>query len=526
MMAFAPSRRAWTRGGSVKAGQLKPIELIQIRKLYLEKRYKQCVAACAERLEEQVSVRSITGFREADLRQLHPIHIAFLLFQQAVSYEAMGLAAHKYSRNRIPFFELAEEKFTSILQLLDQSMQTDSTLLLSEGEKSAAGLLNNSDMPFAPFPGDAFANTPTCLIEAPTSDVFTDSGSVYSFHSEQAPDFGKCSARPNGVARLGCIPRTVTFPDVDKQYQDLGSDTDTRTNDYDKSDTEDDRQHVLRLTASLSSTHILADNLVPLPLFKSRAKKAATIPFSRSTTGTTDAETVSTPQRRPLPHPQGHASQTPNAGALLPSPLPHTPLLPSPLQHTPLSCYYTDASIPSSAASTIRPDSFATPITPRFALIHSIFSHPHPQPVLPFNSHPSSPLSHDLSRYNAALSAFLTTVHTAISTTRCAITSTQELQDEHAAAKRRAFLANSSDAGKRMASYWDRATRQEVDNHGDEEDEAAKKQKQERIEKLRCGEWRVNKEKFGWKGSVYYDTLIREIDIEMRLGEGAIGVKQ
>ncbi|RMZ90476.1 hypothetical protein DV736_g2295, partial [Chaetothyriales sp. CBS 134916] len=497
MMPFAPSCHALARGGSAKLGQLNPAELIQFRKLYLEKRYKQCITACAERLEEQ----------------LHPVHKAFLLFQQAVSYEAMGLAAHKYSRNRIPFFESAEEKLTSILKLLEQSTE---------------GFLNNGDVPSALLPGDAIHRTPTPLMEAPSSDVFTDSSSVYSPHSDQTLDLRKCSARPNLFARLGCIPRTVTFPDVDKQDQDFSSDPDTHAND--ESDAED-RQHVSRLTASLSSTHILADDLVPQPLFRSRAKKAATIPSPRRS-GITDAETVSTPQPRPLPSLLDHTCQTPNARGLLPSPL----------QHTPLSCY-TDASIPSSAASTIKPDFFATPITPRFALIHSIFSHPqpHPHPVSLFDNHPSSLPSHDLARYNTALITFIATVHTALSMTRSTITSTQELQDEHAAAKRRAFIASSTDAGKRMASYWlldtsitptmkgrtrERGARKEVYNRGDEEDETAKKKKQERIEKLRAAEWRVNKEKFGWKGNAYYDTLIREVDIEMRLGVGCMGVKQ
>ncbi|RMZ84920.1 hypothetical protein DV738_g28, partial [Chaetothyriales sp. CBS 135597] len=494
-MSFAPSGRAWARGAQARPGQVDPTELIHVRKLYLEKRYKQCVAACDEYLQEQ----------------LHPLHKAFFLFQQALSYEAMGLGAHKYSRNRIPFFESAEEKFMSVLEILEPSPAE------SLGE----------DVPSSPVLDEALHSTPTRLISASTADVSSDSSSVYSSHSGRTAIFGGYLATPNGRAGLGSIPRTVTFLDVHKQDQALNSGTHARGNH--ESHTKD-QQHLLRLTASLSSTHILADELVPEPLFKSCANKAETTTFSQSTSTFADDEDVSTPRARPplLPHGGSNSLQTPNARSLLPSPL----------QNTPLSCY-TDDSLPSSGASTIKPDVFATPITPRFDLIHSIFANPRPEPYWP--GEPDWPLNSRPA--NTALTAFLTAVRSALSATRGAITSTQELQDEHAAAKRRAFIASTSDAGKRMASYWlldapdtpttttitrrrKGAAAQGRERKDPEEDEAAKKHIRERVEKLRAAGWPVKKEKFGWKGVEHYDTLVREVDFEIRLGVGAIGVKQ
>ncbi|RMD39944.1 hypothetical protein DV735_g5178, partial [Chaetothyriales sp. CBS 134920] len=518
-MAFAPSGR----GRPVNPGQVDPADLIHVRKLYLEKRYKQCIAACEEHLKEQ----------------LHPVHQAFLLFQQALSYEAMGLGAHKYSRNKIPSFELAEEKFLSILEILEP--RTEGSLI--------------EDVPSSPVSDETPQRTPTRLIQTATADALSDSSSVYSSHSDQTAIFDGFSPKRNGLAGLGSIPqtvtgpipqtvtgpipqtvtgpipRTVTFLDVHKQDQVLNPEDHARDNH--ESQTED-RQHLLRLTASLSSTHILADELVPEPLFTSRANKPIVTQSSQSTS-------ISTPAPRCLPRSLGNLLQTPSARSLLPSPL----------QNTPLSCY-TDASLPSSAASTVKPDIFATPITPRFELIHSIFANPRSETDstdssdLPsFNSCPSSPYSRtNVGCSNTALTTFLTAVRSSLAATRSAIISTQELQDEHAAAKRRAFIASSSDAGKRMASLWllDAPTTPRTTAMGrgrgvrtgmvgnkdreDPEDEAARKQKQERIEKLRAADWQVNKEKFGWKGMAHYDTLLREVDFEIRLGVGGMGVKQ
>jgi hypothetical protein len=41
-------------------------------------------------------------------------------------------------------------------------------------------------------------------------------------------------------------------------------------------------------------------------------------------------------------------------------------------------------------------------------------------------------------------------------------------------------------------------------------------EKKERIERLRQNGWRVNKERFGWKGEDYYRELRRRAEVELR----------
>jgi hypothetical protein len=40
--------------------------------------------------------------------------------------------------------------------------------------------------------------------------------------------------------------------------------------------------------------------------------------------------------------------------------------------------------------------------------------------------------------------------------------------------------------------------------------------KRERIERLRQNGWRVNKERFGWKGEDYYRELRRRAEVELK----------
>jgi hypothetical protein len=76
---------------------------------------------------------------------------------------------------------------------------------------------------------------------------------------------------------------------------------------------------------------------------------------------------------------------------------------------------------------------------------------------------------------------------------------TTALQKEHKAKQ-----------SKRLASYWmlKPAAEGAVDANNAE--------KRERIERLRQNGWRVNKERFGWKGEDYYRELRRRAEVELR----------
>ena len=109
-----------------------------------------------------------------------------------------------------------------------------------------------------------------------------------------------------------------------------------------------------------------------------------------------------------------------------------------------------------------------------------------------------------LARYNANLASFRSQLSTHISTVSDAITESSRSQNEHKAKQ-----------SKRLASYW--MLKPADEGLGDVERKAA--EKKERIERLRQNGWRVNKERFGWKGEEYYRKLRRRVEVELRGSE-------
>jgi hypothetical protein len=104
-----------------------------------------------------------------------------------------------------------------------------------------------------------------------------------------------------------------------------------------------------------------------------------------------------------------------------------------------------------------------------------------------------------LVRYNANLSSFRTQLSEHITSISDAITTTTALQKEHKAKQ-----------SKPLASYWmlKPAAEGAVDANNTE--------RRERIERLRQNGWRVNKERFRWKGEDSYRGLRRRAEVELR----------
>jgi hypothetical protein len=356
------------------------------------------------------------------------------------------------------------------------------------------------------------------------SDTSSEYSSTEASIAFTVPDFDRHSLRSDLLSAQRFIPRTVTFPDIDKQ--DQTSEAETEAGDEgDNGGERRDPRHVARLSASLSSTHVLSDGLVPSPLF-SRTKKLAKIPFP---TPKVSVDAPTTPETRALP-PTPYAYHT--RRTLFPvrktaiqtlmsrheGNLPSDCLLSSP---TPPSIY-TDATPPQTATTTHT--SAATPATSRFTAIASFFT---PQPI---NSHLDTFLSSSsLARYNDALASFRTVIISAISATSTAIETTNRIQKEHEEEKRRAFLTQAHDksaCGKRLASYWllsmpvrcpTGSMLRGVDRAQAKEENQKLKKTRERIEKLREEGFHVRKERYGWKGAEYYDDLRRMAERELHM---------
>jgi hypothetical protein len=98
-------------------------DFIRVRKLYLEKRYKNCIAVAGELLNNNpppLKTKATT-----DSRSLHPIHEAHLLFHQALSHECLGIAAHKFSANKLSFLREAGSEYKTALATLPLQFTTD-----------------------------------------------------------------------------------------------------------------------------------------------------------------------------------------------------------------------------------------------------------------------------------------------------------------------------------------------------------------------------------------------------------------
>ncbi|KAK4936176.1 hypothetical protein LTR10_022877 [Elasticomyces elasticus] len=152
-----------------------------------------------------------------------------------------------------------------------------------------------------------------------------------------------------------------------------------------------------------------------------------------------------------------------------------------------------------------------SPVTPRFRMIHDAFS---PDPS---NDHLDVYLSSaSLTRYNASLSDFASQLRKHICSLDEELDRVRSLQDDRATAK---ILTNN-----RLASFWSlsttssstRAARQREHDQDDADGEdPVLKAKKERINRLRLAGWNVRKEKHGYKGEEWYNSLRRRLEREL-----------
>jgi hypothetical protein len=445
-------------------------DLIHVRQLYLERRYKQCIAKCQDLIKLDVShYRSIHGLIAKGV-QLHGVHCAFLQFHEAISYEALGQAAHAYSRNKLHFLELAKEKFTNTLDSLPQPFDSSkgggeatprpSPIFVGPPTETDAGPRDSPESVITPTI-EVFNHTRKASDE---SEYSTSNSSVSETYT--VPDFNKYSPRPDLLAPTRTIPRTVTFPDVAKMDETDDSEDSEDASQQDSLDAPSPEhiRHKARLSACLSSTHVLANDLVPSPLF-SRTKKTAHVPFPpglgqlNANTDTITPEVTDQPPR-PLPRtPFTHTDHT----TLLPSRrtavqtliTKYENKLPSP--NTPSS--YTTASVPPSSAFTPRVQAIPekTPTTARFANIASIFA-PNKADRLAEKVN-ASLSSHAMARYNSCLADFRTCLHTSISRIEEMIDQAHETHERRLQEKREQDAISATPEPKgmgqtRLRSFW------------------------------------------------------------------------
>ncbi|ETI26319.1 hypothetical protein G647_03096 [Cladophialophora carrionii CBS 160.54] len=489
-------------------------EFVKVQTLFYERRYKQCIALC-EQLQRS---------------EIHGLHRAFLWFYHAVCYEAIGLLAHDFSRNKLQFLDSARESFDLAVKSLPMPFASTEAGTYAQIDDSPLTADSHFSLPFT----DKVAQTTHATFpQAPRiregSPFRSPSSSIYSTASPlKAEPISDCDDQsPMKKREHPPIFPTVAEPNEPEDKQPVVPATPAT--------------HRTRLSRVLSSPQALQQELVPSPLFSRHAKQAR------------------------LPQPAN--------GNDIPRPLP-----PLPFKHNPLS-FKTDGTrmtqgplLRQTVVQTliarfegILPLPPSTPLTtahsipmtpdiaiPRFRMIREAFS-PDPR-----NEHLETYLTStasaqlQLARYNAKLADFRARLRDHTAYVDGELARVHKMQNERHAAR---LLGPK----QRYASFWsfeatsspcprrrNRPTgcggggdahngRQpgedceevdqvgvevEVDGDGNgdgdgEQEDANAKAKKERIARLRQQGWRVRKENHGFKGVQFYENLCSCVENEL-----------
>lgn len=418
----------------------------------------------------------------------------------------MGVSTHKLSSNKLRLLEIARDSLHSALQCLP--------------------------LPFATSTFEKYQFPEGSPLEVCTSPATRDQTGQNRF-SPQTP-----SMPPRG------LPRTVSSYSVLAGWEDSGrvviADPQPppeekmmkENSGFQKVSSRDRRSasvsppasprkdHKARLSQSLSTKHNLAHELVPSPLF-SRARNYASVGI-----GADEATS------RPLPAlPFNHKTGFQILGTHIRQ-IPRTKMVA--MRKTGIQTLIARFEGQLPLSGTTSPASFrttdhqsspypSTPITPRFDMIHSAFE-PHPAPSFALKDSPSCPLtsasaSTRLAGVNALLSSFRNEVRIQLSDVTTLIQKTERLQLEHCREK---TLCNS-----RLASFWsfepalDSPQPKTAPSDGPPPAHPTLQSKsriltrKKRIEMLRADQWRVSKEKHGFKGEAYYDELCARTTAEL-----------
>ncbi|KAI1618312.1 hypothetical protein EDD36DRAFT_459964 [Exophiala viscosa] len=452
-MVETPAHVERVRGANKRISSHKD-ELVRVQNLYLAHRYKQCISLC-EQLQRP---------------NIHALHRTFLWFYRAVSYEAMGLIAHDFSNNKMELLLLAQDSFKSALSVLPLPYVSAEQGYYSQPEQSP---------PYTDWhvsPTNIKKNIQGSPIPGIASSTVTHSASAYSIYSP-APNLLSSDVEVSGPPE---VSDTLSAETDETQQEGLNC-------NHVKSP-HTPMTHRARLSQSLSNPHALAEELVPSPLFSRAPKDAEPAQAQTDTT------------HRPLPPlPFGHRAGFEVQG----SRIIQIPTMRKTAVQTLIARY--KGSLPVLQSPSPEETATPSPVTPRFRMIRDAFS---PDPP---NDHLDAYLSSaSLTRYNASLSDFATQLRKHISFLAKDLDRVRSLHDERATAK--------ASTNNRLASFWSlsttspstRAGRQREDNDDDANGgDPATLAKKERINKLRLAGWNVRKEKHGYKGEEWYNSLRR-----------------
>ncbi|OCK84702.1 hypothetical protein K432DRAFT_344671 [Lepidopterella palustris CBS 459.81] len=161
-------------------------KLPEVKHVFLDRRYRQCVSLCEEFLQESNN-------------DTHHIYRAYLNFYIALSHDALARSMHNFSFSRLPTFELAEKHYLAAAAELSAPTPTSFTMLEtiredvdvdhSEGEESLASSTTTSNrtcLKSKRSSVDSNSTAATSASEDEFSDCETPSKSKRPFRSSSA----------------------------------------------------------------------------------------------------------------------------------------------------------------------------------------------------------------------------------------------------------------------------------------------------------------------------------------------------
>lgn len=476
------------------------------------------------------------------------------MFYQGVSYEALGIIAHKYSNNKIPLLEQARDALLAAAEELRPFVRTmrgncrSRRLTLSDSPTFDAlphnsGLESLSSLCVSSSVIEIESRPPKDPVTTTTED---DSRFLASniYYTPKFNTFDPCLSPGNFLARrkpdenvsINCAP--INCDGVSQKA---------------------------RLSQSLSSGHILVNDLVPSPLFsrasvnKIEAQRSIQVSKHRELD---EKPLPLTPINRPLPElPFKHQLNFELRGNRIFQVPKRTLAL-----QTLVSRYERTVGLHENQDA-ISPFTAKTPVTERFKMISACFERkkchqadtltdleaailavhtpcpaptkrPQPLPPPPTNPYqhytpirsitPQNP-THEVStaNYDIALNEFQNSLtNKLIPNITTAINNARQIQLDHETERRNRFqrLANRPAAGPsgqveesvRLASFW--SFKAAVAHADAEQGEAAQKKRElkQRIARLKESEWKsVRAEAKGFKGVEYYAALRAKVEVEI-----------
>ncbi|KAL9618793.1 MAG: hypothetical protein Q9160_006516 [Pyrenula sp. 1 TL-2023] len=480
------------------------LALGEVKLLYLQRRYKQCIARCDTLLD-------------ANEASAHEPHKAFIHFYSAICYESLGLLAHNYSVKKLSFLGSAREAFEATLNDLPNSTSQTSKPFVdledpfSDSVSPAQTSGEDEDVSTAvttPLSASAPSPPPSPSLNR-TTKTFPHSDTLADI--ENSLHFDPCIR----------LPQADTLADIEASLcpgNEQSSPLDKSLPSFASAIRASDTAHLAARNVAQkqgSRAHIDSPTLFPAPLkFKKGLPKFPGPPPARSLPPLPPVVVSPTPKQR-------KTGLVTSIDTLVTAQNAAKERLWCPVPDIFASDENKENVPPPGATPKARNQTSArSPLTER-TRSKTRMQVPSPIDTSLANGGPKkTKWPHQVTNRNehetryASLLRDLTSQVTAhLSYIESIIVETNFLQQEH----RRKKAQGEDGAEGRKASYWLLSSQATTNKVKGSKKETKGPELKEKIERLKKEGWRINKERKGWKGEEYYKNLREKAWAEMEI---------